>query len=70
MVGTIDGLTPLQRGLKRRKEKAKSESGYKKIQRECDKEMFERNHFPKTFWESSKGTYINPKRKEKKEKRK
>lgn len=52
----IDGLTKVERKLKRMEIAFKEAKGYKKKQLEFRILDFKRKHFPKTFW--NKGTYI------------
>lgn len=59
---SIDGLTSLERQLKKMNIDYDEASGYKKNQFECKIKMFKLKHFPKVFWESKKGTYRKPKK--------
>lgn len=59
---SIDGLTSLERQLKKLNMAYDEADGYKKNQLECKIKVFKLKHFPKVFWESKKGTYRKPKR--------
>ncbi len=54
----IDGLTRIERKLKKMEQAFKEATGYKKKQIEFRILCYKREHFSKTFWDSkTRGTY-------------